>query len=177
MSSTNGLGGEGATVPRFIDHKIFLESVILLGVIVSLFAILAAENLLAHIIESDRSMLSIVILIIYTIASLHWLYLSWDLSLQRVALDRRDKLSSNTLDSTFVIKLESVRSSEFNVLSDRLQNRHAPGHFIADSLLKLGLLGTIIGFILMLLPVGEIEDFDTNLIQQLMVQMLSLIHI
>ena len=57
------------------------------------------------------------------------------------------------------------------MLSDRLQNRHAPGHFIADSLLKLGLLGTIIGFILMLLPVGEIEDFDTNLIQQLMVQM------
>ena len=65
MSSTNGLGGEGATVPRFIDHKIFLKSVILLGVIVSLFAILAAENLLAHIIESDRSMLSIVILLIY----------------------------------------------------------------------------------------------------------------
>ena len=171
MSSTNGLSGEGAIVPRFIDHKIFLKSVILLGVIVSLFAILAAENLLAHIIESDRSMLSIVILLIYTIASLHWLYLSWDLSLQRVALDRRDKLSSKTLVSTFVIKLESVRSSEFKVLSDRLQNRHAPGHFIADSLLKLGLLGTIIGFILMLLPVGEIEDFDTNLIQQLMVQM------
>ena len=76
MSSTNGLSEEGATVPRFIDHKIFLKSVILLGVIVSLFAILAAENLLAHIIESDRSMLSIVILLIYTVASLHWLYLS-----------------------------------------------------------------------------------------------------
>ena len=68
-----------------------------------------------------------------------------------------------------------------------LENRHASGQFIADLLLKLGLLGTIIGFILMLTPIGEIKEFDPSLIQQLLSTMsggmavalytLSLIHI
>ena len=39
--------------------------------------------------------------------------------------------------------------------AETLENRHASGQFIADLLLKLGLLGTIIGFILMLTPIGE----------------------
>ena len=43
-----------------------------------------------------------------------------------------------------------------------------PGQFLADLLLKLGLLGTIIGFILMLTPIGEIKEFDPSLIQQLL---------
>lgn len=51
---------------------------------------------------------------------------------------------------------------------DELANRHALGHFASDVLLKLGLLGTIVGFILMLIPVGEIEEFDPRLVQQLL---------
>ena len=34
------------------------------------------------------------------------------------------------------------------------------GWFAADSVLKIGLLGTIIGFILMLAPIGELTSFD-----------------
>ena len=51
---------------------------------------------------------------------------------------------------------------------DELVNRHALGHFTSDALLKLGLLGTVVGFILMLLPVGEIEEFDPTIMQQLL---------
>ena len=42
---------------------------------------------------------------------------------------------------------------------------------IVDILLKLGLTGTVIGFILMLLPIGEIKDFDPQIIQQLLSKM------
>ena len=38
-------------------------------------------------------------------------------------------------------------------------------------LLKMGLIGTIIGFILMLLPLGDVQDFDVNLIRHLMISM------
>ena len=55
--------------------------------------------------------------------------------------------------------------------ADELANRHALGHFISDALLKLGLLGTIIGFILMLKPLGEIDQFDPSLMQQLLTAM------
>ena len=39
---------------------------------------------------------------------------------------------------------------------------------IVDILLKLGLTGTVIGFILMLLPIGEIKDFDPQILQKLL---------
>ena len=51
---------------------------------------------------------------------------------------------------------------------DELANRHALGHFTCDVLLKLGLLGTVVGFILMLLPIGEIEEFDPSLMRELL---------
>lgn len=57
------------------------------------------------------------------------------------------------------------------VLAERLMTRYAFGHWASDMLLKLGLLGTILGFILMLTPVGELTDFDPNVLQQLLGQM------
>jgi len=45
-------------------------------------------------------------------------------------------------------------------LTDVIGNRHASGHFVSEALLRLGLLGTIVGFILMLAPVGQMESFD-----------------
>ena len=58
-----------------------------------------------------------------------------------------------------------------SLLEDELVNRHALGYMIVDILLKLGLTGTVIGFILMLLPIGEIKDFDPQIIQQLLSKM------
>ena len=42
---------------------------------------------------------------------------------------------------------------------------------ISDVLLKLGLTGTVVGFILMLLPIGEMKDFDPEKIQPLLSSM------
>jgi hypothetical protein len=47
-----------------------------------------------------------------------------------------------------------------HALTDVIANRHASGHFISDALLRLGLLGTVVGFILMLAPVAQMESFD-----------------
>ena len=45
------------------------------------------------------------------------------------------------------------------------------GHFVSDALLKLGLLGTVVGFILMLMPIGEVTEFDPGLMQRLLTEM------
>jgi MotA/TolQ/ExbB proton channel family len=45
-------------------------------------------------------------------------------------------------------------------LADKLRSPMQFGSFAGDALLKLGLLGTIIGFILMLLPLATLENFD-----------------
>ena len=166
-----GSRNEKESTTRITAHKIFLKSLILFGVISFVFAVLGTEGLLALVIESDRSRLSIVIMLIYVIASVHWLLISWDLSCQRVALDLGGDAYGESRVAHFLKTLTDAGTRQYEALADRLQNRHTAGHFIADALLKLGLLGTIIGFILMLLPVAQIEDFDTNLVQQLMVQM------
>ena len=169
--STMGSQNEKESTARITAHKIFLKSLVLFGVISFVFAVLGTEGLLALVIESDRSRLSIVIMLIYVIASVHWLLISWDLSCQRVALDLGGDAYGESRVAHFLKTLTDAGTRQYEALADRLQNRHTAGHFIADALLKLGLLGTIIGFILMLLPVAQIEDFDTNLVQQLMVQM------
>lgn len=51
-------------------------------------------------------------------------------------------------------------------LADSLSDRESIGWFVSDSLVKLGLLGTIIGFILMLRPVANIEDFDVETLKR-----------
>ena len=169
--STMGSQNEKESTTRITAHKIFLKSLVLFGVISFVFAVLGTEGLLALVIESDRSRLSIVIMLIYVIASVHWLLISWDLSCQRVALDLGGDAYGESRVAHFLKTLTDAGTRQYEALADRLQNRHTAGYFIADALLKLGLLGTIIGFILMLLPVAQIEDFDTNLVQQLMVQM------
>jgi hypothetical protein len=45
-------------------------------------------------------------------------------------------------------------------LADKLRSPMQFGSFAGDALLKLGLLGTIVGFILMLLPLAALETFD-----------------
>jgi hypothetical protein len=45
-------------------------------------------------------------------------------------------------------------------LADKLRSPMQFGSFAGDALLKLGLLGTIVGFILMLLPLATLETFD-----------------
>jgi len=162
---------EKTSTTRITAHKIFLKSLVLFGVISFVFAVLGTEGLLGLVIESDRSRLSVVIILIYIIASVHWLLISWDLSCQRVALELEGDAYEESRVAHFLRTLADAGTRQYEALADRLQNRHVVGHFIADALLKLGLLGTIIGFILMLLPVAQIEDFDTNLVQQLMVQM------
>ena len=54
------------------------------------------------------------------------------------------------------------------LVEDELSNKHSLGYLAIDVLLKLGLTGTVIGFILMLLPIGEIQDFDPKVLQQLL---------
>lgn len=58
-------------------------------------------------------------------------------------------------------------------LEDKLKNPHNIGWFCTDIMIKLGLLGTIIGFVLMLGSVVNVSDFDANAMQNILKQMSS----
>jgi len=163
--------------------------------------LVAERGLLTLALTSDRSNISAVILILYGLLSLHWLYLALQLSSAQTAVDQAqplfEKVQSLSISegrvcvndevlpgSVFADYLKDlIQKSEkttqtnidhgilLEVLGERLMAKHAFGHFASDMLLKFGLLGTIIGFIMMLKPVGELTDFDPNVLQQLLGQM------
>ena len=57
--------------------------------------------------------------------------------------------------------------------AEQLKGSHELGWFIVDILLKLGLVGTIIGFILMLGSVADTSSLDVNTMQKVLKQMSS----
>lgn len=126
-------------------------------------------GLLALIIDSDKSKISIIIIFIYILATFHWFYNAFRLDKEISDLDEPKK---GTLMSSFLENNENLGSADRNIqlslLEDELSNRHALGYLSVDILLKLGLTGTVIGFILMLLPIGQIQDFDPQILQKLL---------
>lgn len=151
---------------------LFLKSSAILGILLFVLYLIYDLGVLSLIVNSDKSRISIVILAIYFIATIHWYVLSHSLNMQiENAYAYKGHISkylgSNCDPNGNALKTDSLLS----IMEDELSNKHALGYMTVDILLKLGLTGTVIGFILMLLPIGEIKDFDTQIIQQLLSKM------
>ncbi len=187
---------------RSSPHSLALRALIVAGLVVFGFFLVTERGLLGTALQSDRSYISYVILLIYVIASGHWLLLSVRMSGERNRLKRVEHGLTNGDDPGLavtdagvrwgseewtagdlvqylrgvLIRRESAapvgdRSTLTATLGDVIANRHAAGHFFSDTLLKLGLLGTMVGFILMLLPVSNMREFEPALAQQLLREM------
>lgn len=158
--------------------KLLLRSVMLQGVIVAGFIVLWERNVLQTVIAGDTSRLTLVILLIYAAASVHWLLLSSRVSRERDWLAARAGNPPEGVVGQLLQRLavaapvhSAGRAALLRTLEDETTNRHAFGHYLCDVLLKLGLLGTIIGFILMLLPLGTMQSFDSSMLQRLLASM------
>ena len=155
------------------SKHLLLKSSLALGVIIFFTYLIYDLGLLSLIIASDQSKISLIILAIYYLATAHWYYLSFSLDKEIEGLNSDDASSSVLLSKLkyFDGNDQQKSTNYLSILEDELANRHALGYMIVDILLKLGLTGTVIGFILMLLPIGEIKDFDPQIIQQLLSKM------
>lgn len=68
----------------------------------------------------------------------------------RSLVTKAETQGSGRLDQTLLLR----------TLADRLRGSNAFGAFASDTLMKLGLLGTIIGFIIMLAPIAGLDAAD-----------------
>ena len=155
------------------SKHLLLKSSLALGVIIFFTYLIFDLGVLSLIIASDQSKISLIILALYYLATAHWYYLSFSLDKEIEGLNSDDASSSVLLSKLkyFDGNDQQKSTNYLSILEDELANRHALGYMIVDILLKLGLTGTVIGFILMLLPIGEIKDFDSQIIQQLLSKM------
>ena len=151
------------------NNYLLLRSSILMSLIFFAAFLIVDLGLLSLIIDSDKSKISILIIFIYILATFHWFYNAFRLDKE---ISDLDEPKNGTLMSSFLENNENLGSADRNIqlslLEDELSNRHALGYLSVDILLKLGLTGTVIGFILMLLPIGQIQDFDPQILQKLL---------
>ena len=84
-------------------------------------------------------------------------------------LARHFKNLNNRLAVDYAIQdTGNVQSHLLSALDKRLRGQHKYGWLIADLMIKLGLIGTVIGFILMLGSVATVEDYDIAAMQDLL---------
>lgn len=151
----------------------------LLGIELFIVYLLSDSGLLQILLAEDYSLISRVILSIYLLASLHVMLVSYFLSIESNDLNgnARYRSAGSHVQRYFSLLQDSVSDSEesgdllIDVLDGRCRGNFKFGYVIADLMLKLGLLGTVIGFIFMLGSLVDLNSIDINVMQKLLAQM------
>lgn len=184
--------------PGAASGHVFQQWLIITGVLVFAVWVAQQHNVVTTLVSGDVTRVSLLICMVFIVT---WGYCgirsAW-ISLEtarfeRITLGVDDGLSlghdghlavgghtqPDSAAGTYIASLLHVyshRSAEppdtlVDVLGERLAGAHEMGWFICGTLIKLGLLGTVIGFILMLATVDSAQSFDVAAIQQLLVGM------
>lgn len=169
-----------------IAYKTFLHWLLLAGL--AGFAVFLSWDLgvLQKIIQADVTRISLFILSLLLLGSLHCAWRSWYIASQaRMLCDltrfgdmRRFPAGVSVAQDYLTRQLKAKTDAEnpeksllAEVMSETLRGSHQVGWFISGLMIKLGLLGTVIGFVLMLSSVSGLETLDISDIKQLMQQM------
>src|SRR5947209_2331321 len=168
-----------------------LQWMIFTGLCVFAAILLWQYGLVRLMIASDRTYISSIICVLYLASSLHCLWRT--LAIAREADAGRAAtlvLAGNAATSSWrdalppglvsdhirnlVVKAEMQASGRVDQtlllrsLADRLRGSNGFGAFASDTLMKLGLLGTIIGFIVMLAPIAGLDATDRAMMKSSM---------
>lgn len=132
----------------FAQGKSLQQGLILIGLILFGAYLLYDRGLMSIVLQGDKSRLSWLIIAIWVAMSARWLYLL------------RWAQGQNDSEQTATQAREAMMARWLN-----------HGWFAADAVLKIGLLGTIIGFILMLSPIASLASYDAASLQTALGQM------
>jgi hypothetical protein len=157
-------------------HGLLLFALAISGMELFAWFYLYQGGYLHELVGSDKSLVSLLIILIYTVATLHFLDACRATSRQFADLDQRARRAPGCrLIDDFLrqIKDHGVdgRRALLEVLDTRLRGRYAFGFVIADLMLKLGILGTVIGFIYMLGSLANLNSVDITVMQTLLAEM------
>lgn len=180
-------------MPSSNPYKIFLFWLLLAGLIVSAIFVCWDLGVLANIIAQDITRISVLVLLLLSFSSFYCGFRSWYLTRQSLMLEQVSKHfdTAPSQSNNAIIHLfpqgESVIQDYVNgllsgnsehdktllteVMAEALRGSHQVGWFIAGLVIKLGLLGTVIGFVLMLRSISGLDNLDISDIKQLMTQM------
>jgi hypothetical protein len=141
--------------------------------------LLLDTGLLPTLLAEDYSFVSRAILSIYLFASLHVMLVSYRLSIEirDVNTEASIQPGNGNVQRYFSLLRNPASDSDnspellIDVLDGRCRGQFRFGYVVADLMLKLGLLGTVIGFIFMLGALVDLNSIDISVMQRLLAQM------
>jgi MotA/TolQ/ExbB proton channel family len=168
------------------DHGALLFWMIFTGLSIFAGVLLWRYGLVELMVRSDRTYISSLIAVLYIVTCAHCFWRTRAIAREGEAarrcgaiLSARDGARALQADAgilppglvtdhirSLVTKSETQGAGRLDqtlllrTLADRLRGSNAFGAFASDTLMKLGLLGTIIGFIIMLAPIAGLDAAD-----------------
>lgn len=159
---------------------------IISGLVLFGFFLLWRYRFMDQIIAADLTRLSLVIGVVFLAACVYLGISAYRLSQMNVRFlcrvqngnsDTTRKTEANAVDEYLDLMLPaglenaSHDESMHAWLAEQIHKGHRLGWFISDSLIRLGLVGTVIGFIIMLGSVYDLEGDDVSVLHDLMSSM------
>jgi hypothetical protein len=169
------------------DRSALLQWMIFTGLCAFAAVLLAYYGLIRLMVISDRTYISSLIAVLYVVTCCHCFWRTRAIAREAEAGRRCGEILSapggaSALDAqaaslpaglvadhirSLVTKAETQgapgridQTLLLRSLADRLRGSNGFGAFVSDTLMKLGLLGTIIGFIIMLAPIAGLDAAD-----------------
>jgi hypothetical protein len=161
-------------------HRLFLQWLIFFSAITAALIFAWLRGGIHFVISSDPTRITMLLGLLFAIGLGHGARRTWRISRElNVLQDLKDGRSSQSADSivsTYLEKRQGFGDEENparldEVLSERARGPQEMGWFLAGLLVKLGLLGTVIGFILMMGSVADLESLDISDAQDLIQRM------
>ena len=164
----------------------FYGWLLIVGVISFGFFLLWDFQFLDRLLIGDITYLSSVILLIFVASSVYLGRAAWILSVQKRHAFLLEISPDASLDESHPQSwaLEHLKLQRWNNdqcghesellltrLIERVHRGHNSGWFLTDILIRLGLIGTVIGFVLMLSSVYELKQSDIQQLQHLLATM------
>lgn len=157
-------------------YGLLLFALLISGIELFVWFYLHQIGYLQILISNDQSQVSMVIITIYSLATLHFLYACYTTSHHFHDLLHQDgDFQSPVLQHFYQQVKKSTddvnRQPLLEVLDTRIRSHYAFGFVVADLMLKLGILGTVIGFIIMLGSLSNLNSVDITVMQTLLAEM------
>lgn len=183
-------------LPKFAADDPVLSWLIFTGLVLLAFILLWFYGLAHKALASDPTHITLIITLIYVGASLHCLWRALTISREAAAernlaqaiaaFEPASAAANDPANEGLVaahVRNLGIKSSltedgqQFDqtillrVLAERLSGTNSFGAFTGDLLMKLGLFGTIVGFIMMLAPIAGLNTEDQSAIKSSMALM------
>jgi hypothetical protein len=183
------------------DFLPLLRWLLLISLMLFGTAILWHLGLIRLMLETDRTHVSSLIIALFVLTTLHCLVQTWVVSREFIAVRLfqeefvRDRgyLARLPSDPNAFLRESIIARHVANLaakaraqkgrrvdqtlllrtLADRLRSREKIGIFVSEALLRLALLGTAVGFILMLIPIAGLTAFDAESLRKALAGMSS----